>query len=279
VDQTKASLSTDGSGSKVKVNIASATFDESTTSAQSVTNVASSITSGKNVTLDSSDDIAIKGSDVTAKETIDLKSKTGNIAITESVDTTNTKFKEKHAKADVNLVVQNEYVEAGVAVKNAVKAAEQLKQTKEDYSNYKRELKKLEASLDTLKKDPQVSENDIANLQGLIAATKDDEAYYIAAIAAATVNLASKTVAIAQQAEAAGASTATAGFSAGISLDIKGSQSDTSTTATKSNGSNLTASNINIATDSTKDTSVTVSGSNINATDTLNIDTHDLNVG
>lgn len=52
-------------------------------SAQGVTNVASSITSGKNVTLDSSDNIAIKGSNVTAADTIDLKSKTGNIAITE----------------------------------------------------------------------------------------------------------------------------------------------------------------------------------------------------
>jgi filamentous hemagglutinin len=263
---------------KLKFNVASATFDESTTTAQSVTNVAASITSGKNVTLDSSDDLTIKGSNVIADDTIDLKSKTGNIAITESVDTTNTNTKEKHATADVNLVVQNEYVETGVAVKNAIEAAEQLKQTKEDYSNYKRELKKLEASLDTLKKDPQVSESDIANLQGLIAATKDDEAYYIAAIAAATVNLASKSVAVAQQAEAAGASTATAGFSAGLSLDIQGSQSDTSSTATRSNASNLNASNINIATDNAKDTSVTVSGSNVNASDTLNIDTHDLNV-
>lgn len=68
---------------KLSYNIASATYDESTTTAQSVTNVASSITSGKNVTLDSSDNIAIKGSNVTAADTIDLKSKTGNIAITE----------------------------------------------------------------------------------------------------------------------------------------------------------------------------------------------------
>jgi len=263
---------------KLKFNVASATFDESTTSAQSVKNVGSSITSGKNVTLDSSDDLTIKGSNVTAADTIDLKSKTGNIAVLESVDTTNTQNKEKHASAEVNLVVQNEYVEAAVAVNNAVKAAEQLKQTKEDYSNYKREVKKLEASLETLKKDPQVSESNISNLQALIAATKDDEAYYLAAIAAATVDLASKSVAIAQQASAAGASTATLGFSAGLSLDVQGSQSDTTATATKSNASNLTATNINIATDNTADTSVTVSGSNVNAADTLNIDTHDLNV-
>lgn len=263
---------------KLKFNVASAQFDEGSTTAKSVTNKASSITSGKNVILDSSDDLTIKGSDVTANENITLTSKTGNIAITESVDTTNTNTKEKHASAEVNLVVQNEYVETGVAVNNAVKAAEQLKATKEDYSNYKREVKKLEASLETLKTDPQVSENDIANLQALIAVTKDDEAYYIAAIAAATLNLASKTVAVAQQATAAGASTATAGFSAGLSLDMQGSQNDTSSTATKSNASNLTASDINIATDNTKDTSVTISGSNVNATDTLNIDTYDLNV-
>lgn len=267
-----------GEDTKLKLNIATAQFDESTTTAQAVKNVGSSITSGKSVTLDSSDDIAIKGSDVTARDTINLTSTTGNIAITESVDTTNLVSKEKHASAEVNLVVQNEFVETAVAVDNAIKAAEQLKQTKEDYSNYKRDVKKLEASLDTLKSDPQVSESDIANLQALIAATKDDEAYYIAAIAAATVNLASKLVAVAQQAEAAGASTPTAGFSAGLSLDMKGSQSNTDTTSTKSNASNLTATNINIATDKTADTSVTVSGSNVVATDTLNIDTHDLNV-
>lgn len=267
-----------GEDTKLKLNVASATFDESTTTAQGVTNVGSSITSGKNITIDSSDDLTIKGSDVTAKDTLTLSSTTGNIAITESIDTTNTQNKAKHASAEVNLVVQNEYVETAVAVDNAIKAAEQLKATKEDYSNYKREVKKLEASLETLKSDPQVSENDIANLQALIAATKDDEAYYIAAIAAATLNLASKSVAVAQQAEAAGASTPTAGFSAGFSLDMKESQSNTDTTSTKSNASNLTASNINIATDKMADTSVTVSGSNVNATDTLNIDTHNLNV-
>jgi len=143
---------------KLKFNVAQAKFDESATTAQSVKNVASSITSGKNVMLDSSDDLTIKGSNVTAADTIDLKSKTGNIAITESVDTTNTNTKEKHASADVNLVVQNDYVETAVAVDAALQSAKQLKQTKDDYSNYKRQLKGLEASLDTLKKDPQVSE-------------------------------------------------------------------------------------------------------------------------
>lgn len=263
---------------KLKFNLATAQFDESTTASQSVSNKASSITSGKNVTLDSSDDLTIKGSNVTASENIDLKSKTGNIAITESIDTTNTQTKEKHAKADINLVVQNEFVETAVAVNNALKAAKQLKQTKEDYTNYKRETKKLEATLDTLKTDPQVSQTDIANLQGLIAATKDDETYYLAAIAAATIDLASKTVAVAQQAEAAKNSTATYGFSAGLSLDLKGFQNTTDTTVTHSNASNLNAKNITIATDNTKDTSTIISGSNVNATDTLNIDTHDLNV-
>lgn len=263
---------------KLKFNVATAQFDESTTASQGVTNKASSITSGKNVTLDSSDDLTIKGSALSAVEDITLSSRTGNIAITESVDTTSTQTKEKQASADVNLVVQNEFVETGVAVKNAVEAAEQLKKVKEDYSNYKRETKKLEASLETLKTDPQVSESDIANLQGLIIMTKDDEAYYIAAIAAAIVNLASKSVAIAQQVTAAGASTATAGFSAGLSLDMKGSKTSTDATETRSNASNLNGKNIKIATDSTKETATTISGSNVNATDTLNITTRDLNV-
>jgi filamentous hemagglutinin len=263
---------------KLKFNVATAQFDEATTTSQGVTNKASSITSGKNVTLDSSDDLTIKGSDVTAADTIDLKSKTGNIAITESVDTTNTQSKEKHAKADVSLVVQNEFVETAVAVNAALQSAKQLKKVKEDYSNYKRQLKGLEVTLDTLRTDPQVSEKDISNLQSLIALTKDDETYYIAAIAAATVDLASKTVIVAQQVEAARNSTATYGFSAGIQLDLKGSKSTTDTTATKSNASNLNGKNITIATDNTKETSTTISGSNVNAADTLNIDTRDLNI-
>jgi filamentous hemagglutinin len=268
---------------KLKINVASATFDESTTSAQSVTNVGSSITSGKNVTLDSSDDIAIKGSDVTAKDTLTLTSTTGNIAITESVDTTNTQSSEKHASAEVNLVVQNEYVEAAVAVDSAVKAAEQLKQTKEDYSNYKREVKKLEASLETLQtqykeKVPGIDYSDIEDLKEVISNTKEDEKYYLAAITLATADLASKTAAVASQGAAAAASTGTLGFSAGISLEMQGSKTSTDTSVTHSNASNLNASNIAINTDTTADTSVTISGSNLNATDTLNIATHDLNV-
>lgn len=263
---------------KLKFNVATAQFDEATTASQAITNKASSITSGKNITLDSSDDLTIKGSNLQAQEDITLSSKTGNIAITESVDTTNTQSKEKHAKADVNLVVQNEYVETAVAVNAALQSAKQLKKVKEDYSNYKRETKKLEATLDTLKNDPQVSERDISNFQSLIALTKDDETYYIAAIAAATVDLASKTVIVAQQAEAARNSTATYGFSAGIALDMKGSQSTTETTATRSNSSNLEGKNITLVTDATQNTSTTISGSNLNATDTLNITTRDLNV-
>ncbi|MDO9305904.1 MAG: filamentous hemagglutinin N-terminal domain-containing protein, partial [Sulfuricurvum sp.] len=54
VDQTKASLSTDGSGSKVKIKVASATFDESEVKSSAVHNVSSSITSHEgSVKLDS----------------------------------------------------------------------------------------------------------------------------------------------------------------------------------------------------------------------------------
>jgi hypothetical protein len=52
-------------------------------------------------------------------DTIDLKSKAGNIAILESVDSTNTNQR-KHAKADVSLVVQNTVETAVVNARTAI---------------------------------------------------------------------------------------------------------------------------------------------------------------
>ena len=138
-----------------------------------------------------------------------------------------------------------------------------------------------ETTLDSLQADYKnkvigVDYSDIEDLKEVISNLKDDEKYYLGAIALATADLASKTVAIASQAAAAASSSGTLGFSAGMALDMKGSKSTTETTATKSNASNITAKNITIATDSTKETSTTISGSNVNATDTLNITTRDL---
>jgi filamentous hemagglutinin len=212
-ERTKESLNPDGSSNtKVKVKVASATFDESEVHAQAVHNVSSTIVShGGNVKLDSSEDITIAGSTLAAHDTIDLKSTTGNITIQEATDSQSTQSKEKHASAQVSGTVQNEYVEIGSAIQAAVESAEQLKKVKEDYSNYKRSVKELESTLSTIKqqyrdKVPGVDFADIDDMSEIISNTKDDQKYYVAAIAAATADLASKTVAIAAQAATAAAS-------------------------------------------------------------------------
>jgi filamentous hemagglutinin len=80
-----------------------------------------------------------------------LNSQIGDINILNSIDTSEEDIKEKNAKASVSVTVQNEYVEIGSAVKAALEAVKQLKQTKDDYSNYKSEVKNLENTLVNLK--------------------------------------------------------------------------------------------------------------------------------
>ena len=101
-----------------------------------------------------------------------------------------------------------------------------LKKVKDDYSKYKDEVSKLESTLSDIKarykaKEAGIDYEDIGDLQDLIDNVKDNEKYYVAAIAAAVVDLASKTTAIAAQAATAAASSATWGFSVGLALDMK----------------------------------------------------------
>ena len=75
----------------------------------------------------------------------------------------------------------------------AKESAQQLKKVKEDYSEYKTEVKKLESTLTQLKQDLRenkvgVDKQDVEDIQEILDDTKDDERYYLAALAAATDN-------------------------------------------------------------------------------------------
>ena len=264
---------------KLKFELGSAQFDEVDQSSQRVTNNASSLKARESIVLDSLSDINIVGSNLQSEDNITLSSTVGDVNILNTIDSYSENIDEKHGSAKISLTLQNEYVEIAQAVDSAVKSAEQLKQTKEDYSNYKSEVKKLENNLSKLKqsyknKEVGVDYSDIEDLSDFIDNLKSQEKYYVAAIASATADLASKTAAIATQAAAAYASSGTLGFSVGVSLDVDGSKTTTQNKTTTSNASNLVSNNITINTK--EDTNIT--GSNIVANDSLNINTKNLNV-
>ncbi|RXJ94476.1 hypothetical protein CRU94_08460 [Arcobacter sp. AHV-9/2010] len=233
----------------------------------------------ESIVLDSLSDINIVGSNLESEENITLSSTVGDVNILSSTDSYSQNIDEKHGSVKISLTLQNEYVEIAQAVDSAVKSAEQLKQTKEDYSNYKSEVKKLENTLSELKqsyknKEVGVDYSDIEDLSDFIDNLKSQEKYYLAAIASATADLASKTTAIATQTATAAASSGTLGFSAGVSLDVDGSKTNTQNKTTSSNASNLVSNSITI--NAKEDTNI--EGSNLVANDSLNINTNKLNV-
>ncbi|WP_041959956.1 two-partner secretion domain-containing protein [Sulfurospirillum arsenophilum] len=269
-------------GTKIKISVAKATYDNSATSTERLTHKSSSLTSKSgDIVMDSKKDIMVDGSKLEAAKTVSLTTKEGDVTIKESIDTYNENSKEKHASADISITVQNEYAEIGSAVKAAAESAKQLKKVKEDYSKYKDEVSKLESTLSDVKarykaKEAGIDFEDIGDLNDLIDNVKDNEKYYLAAIAAATVDLASKTVAIYAQTATAAASSATWGFSVGLALDLKGSQLVGEALQTQSLASSIYGNDIIIKTNTATDTTTTISGSNVVAENTLGIQTHDL---
>jgi len=269
---------------KIKISVAKATYDNSATSTESLTHKSSSLNSKSgDIVLDSKKDILVEGSTLEAAKTVSLTAQNGDVTIKESIDTYSENSKEKHASAEISITVQNEYVEIGSAVKAAAESAEQLKKVKDDYSKYKDEVSKLESTLSDIKarykaKEAGIDYEDIGDLQDLIDNVKDNEKYYVAAIAAAVVDLTSKTVAIASQVATAAASSGTWGFSAGLALDMKGSQLLSDAGYTKSLASSIYGNDIIIKTNTATDTTTTISGSNVVAENDLSITTHDLHV-
>ena len=234
-----------------------------------------------NIILDSSDDMLIEGSNLLAKNGIvALISKDGDIKIKEVLDTLAKKRKETHAKAKLYVSVQNEYIEIKTAVKNLNLAKKAVKTAKRDQKRYKKDISNLENTLVSLKTDlinkvSGVDSNDIEELIEIIDDMKSDAYIYKAAIVASVVNVATKTTALIAQ-TAAAASSVTYGFSAGITLDLKGNKKQTNTSSTTSLASNLTANNLIINTSDNKDT--TIQGSNVNVSNNALVNTNNLNL-
>jgi filamentous hemagglutinin len=282
-DMVKSAVSqTKENSTKIKMEIASATYDAVDEQNENTNVLQSSIISkNANVKLDALSDINIVASNIQAQENIDLESEVGNVNIQESYDKTAQKKKEVHGEAKISVTVQNEYAEivtAALALKDSKK---QLSQTKEDYSNYKKDIKKQEQRLVELKealknKEIGIDRSDIEDLQEIISDLQSDESFYKTAIIAASLDVVSKTTALIQQTATAAQSSGTYGFSAGLSLDVEGSKTKTESSSQSAVASNLNASNIKIKTSKDINTKVDISGSSLEAEENIDISTKDL---
>ena len=236
------------------------------TSVTTATNVQQSIiNAGGKLNIKASNDVNIVSTNINATDAVELEGE--NVSIKEAKNTTSTKTTSESIKGEATIKVKNEYVEAAkaaIAVKDATKA---LKDIKDKYDDYKKDLSNQISKLTKLKADFKngkigIEQIDIDEFGDLIDDLKDDKAFYLAAVAGATASLASKTTALIAQTAKAASSSGTYGMSA--SLELKGTLNKKSST---SNSSTSVASNINTNNFVIKaNNKALIQGSNIDAT-------------
>ena len=266
----------------IKLRVADIKYKEATNNISSLKSISSKL-NANNININTNDNISIKGTDLNAKEDINLISKNGNIYILNSTDTIDTTSILKEAHAALSLTAQNEYAQiapVAIALKDAIK---ELENVKKEYVEYKKQKANLSSKLSEIKqryknKEPGINASDIEDLSDILDNIKDEEKYYITNIALATTNLASKTTALISQSSSAATSSQTLGFSLGVAANISGTKTTTTTNQTISKPSNLSALNINLTTNKDKDTSTNITGSNLLANNDININTKDLNI-
>ena len=264
---------------KVKIEVAKASYDEYDKHNDSSKINSSNLVSKGNILINSQKDTNIIGSNLNAKENIDINSNDGNINILSSSNETTENIKKKNIEATLSLTAQNEYAQIGSAAKDLEEATKQLKSVKKEYDSYKKELNSLKDKLSNLKqryknKEEGIDYLDIEDLQDFINDLTDEEKYYKSNIALATENLASKSAALLSQTASAAASYGTYGFSVGVSADIKGNKFNSNLNDITNISSNLKANNINL--NSYNDTTIT--GSNLLALNDITINSTNLNI-
>ncbi|WP_198159591.1 hemagglutinin repeat-containing protein, partial [Grimontia marina] len=273
---------------QAKFKLAEATYDKVDTRTDETTYQGSSLVANSDVAIDAASDINIEGStlvaDANANQNGDLTLKAGDsVRITDVTNSRQTQTEETHGKAEVSVVVQHQAVEVAKAAQALQESTKALKQAKNDYRQYKKQLDTLNTTLSKLEQElaankPGVTQADIIELKGLIADVKGDEEWYVSGIALAAVDVTAKTTALVQQTAAAAQSTATYGFNAGIQLDIEGSKTQTESRQTKSQASQLAGNNITIQAGNEKGNEAIIKGSHLAATDSLSIAANEVNL-
>ena len=265
-----------------KTRVADAEYEKSTTDVASTKAISSNLVSDKNINLNANEEIGITGSNLIAKEDINLISKNANIDILNSTDTTDISKALKQAKAALSITAQNEYVEVAPASLALIEAIKQLKKVKKEYDSYKHTRDDLKDKLHELKqayksKTPGIDGSDIEDLSDILENVNDEERYYKANIALAMANVEAKSLALVAQVAAAAKAASnwyTFGFSVGVAASVNGHKSKSNSNEVVSNPSNLSANNIKIQTPN----DTTITGSNLSANNLIDINTNNLNI-
>ena len=265
-----------------KTRVADAEYEKSTTDVASTKAISSNLVSDKNINLNANEEIGITGSNLIAKEDINLISKNANIDILNSTDTTDISKTLKQAKAALSITAQNEYVEVAPASLALIEAIKQLKKVKKEYDSYKHTRDDLKDKLHELKqayksKTPGIDGSDIEDLSDILENVNDEERYYKANIALAMANVEAKSLALVAQVAAAAKAASnwyTFGFSVGVAASVNGHKSKSNSNEVVSNPSNLSANNIKIQTPN----DTTITGSNLSANNLIDINTNNLNI-
>ncbi|MEH0370005.1 hemagglutinin repeat-containing protein [Vibrio mimicus] len=273
---------------QVKISLGDATYDKVKQQSDALSHKGSVITAGDNLSVDAESSILVEGSTLVADRNQDqsgdltLTAKE-NVTIKDAVDTLSEQREDIHGKAEASLVVQHQAVEVAKAAQALQQSTKKLKQAEQDYKQYKKGLDSLESTLSTLEqeyadKKPGVTFEDIEELNDLISEVKSDEAWYVAGVALAAEDVASKTTLLVQQTAAAAQSSGTYGFNAGLYLDIEASQTDSSTLTTTSVGSTLSGQNIKISAGNNTGNQLNIQGSELAANDTLSLAANEVNI-
>ncbi len=273
---------------QVKISLGDATYDKVKQQSDALSHKGSVITAGDNLSVDAESSILVEGSTLVADRNQDqsgdltLTAKE-NVTIKDAVDTLSEQREDIHGKAEASLVVQHQAVEVAKAAQALQQSTKKLKQAEQDYKQYKKGLDSLESTLSTLEheyadKKPGVTFEDIEELNDLISEVKSDEAWYVAGVALAAEDVASKTTLLVQQTAAAAQSSGTYGFNAGLYLDIEASQTDSSTLTTTSVGSTLSGQKIKLSAGNNTGNQLNIQGSELAANDTLSLAANEVNI-
>lgn len=273
---------------QVKISLGDATYDKVKQQSDALSHKGSVITAGDNLSVDAESSILVEGSTLVADRNQDqsgdltLTAKE-NVTIKDAVDTLSEQREDIHGKAEASLVVQHQAVEVAKAAQALQQSTKKLKQAEQDYKQYKKGLDSLESTLSTLEheyadKKLGVTFEDIEELNDLISEVKSDEAWYVAGVALAAEDVASKTTLLVQQTAAAAQSSGTYGFNAGLYLDIEASQTDSSTLTTTSVGSTLSGQKIKLSAGNNTGNQLNIQGSELAANDTLSLAANEVNI-
>ncbi|WP_149718453.1 hemagglutinin repeat-containing protein [Campylobacter concisus] len=265
-----------------KTRVADAEYEKSTTDVASTKAISSNLVSDKNINLNANEEIGITGSNLIAKEDINLISKNANIDILNNTDTTDISKTLKQAKAALSITAQNEYVEVAPASLALIEAIKQLKKVKKEYDSYKHTRDDLKDKLHELKqayksKTPGIDGSDIEDISDILENVNDEDRYYKANIALAMANVEAKSLALVAQVAAAAKAASnwyTFGFSVGVAASVNGHKSKSNSNEVISNPSNLSANNIKIQTPN----DTTITGSNLSVNNLIDINTNNLNI-